>query len=497
MSRVACCVDLGSSFIKAGLFREDGLALAISSVAAPPLDRHSGAFDADAFVACALSTMGQCLESVDAPTRDRVIGIALTSQRASVVPVDAEGEACGRALSWQDTAGQAELSRFMAAAGERRFRELTGLIPSVIFTASKAMRLRAGGASAVPLLHDYVLRALGAPEFLVDPSNASVTGLFDVRRGSWSEELLSAADIEASALSRIAPAGHLAGGLSAEAAMVVGLPQGTPLFVGGGDQQCAALGAGVVSSGQAALCLGTAGVLTHCVGSPDDLDHPEGLLITRHVLGDVCNVEGIQNAYGLTLQWACDILSLESEDDLERLAASAESGTGGVVALPYLTGIGSPDYEPRVRGAILGIGPGTDRAKVARALVEGTAFELCRLLERANAARPIRELRVVGGASASRTALRTLAAVSGTDLVKVPAPEATLLGTAAVVFGGAGVAESPEAARLQMSAVPEVEGSVDPLARDLAGAYERYRRSSTMIQEQWPSIEDIPHGGEP
>ncbi|MBI5487793.1 MAG: hypothetical protein HY905_10715 [Deltaproteobacteria bacterium] len=442
---VVLSLDLGTTTFKAALCDDAGRLLARTSL---PAD--SGLeFDAGVARDRALRVVSDLVRTGGVPPRE-ILALAIASQRATVVPVGADGEASAPAISWQDSRTGVAAAELAAAVGAERYRRVTGLPPSFLWSVSKILRLRRERPDAFArtrrfvLLHDWVLRALGADDFVTDAANASLTGLLDAARANWSDEILEASRLTRDLLPRVVPSGTRVGGLSPTAALATGLPAGTPLVAGGGDQQCAALGLGVVDPGRAALCLGTAAVVSCPVDRPPDA--PRGrFFCTVHVAPRRWVLEGIHNAFGASLRWAAAALGLPGVDALEELAAAGASG--GVRFVPHLAGAGSPDMESAARGAFVGLSLEHDRPALARAVFEGVALETRRILESLAADVQIDRLVVSGGASRGTLLVRLLADLTGRTLELCDEPDVTLVGAALLAWTGLGrFGDSREAA---------------------------------------------------
>ncbi len=441
MLEVAIGLDMGTTRVKGGAFDAGGTLLASSGLSAPPLSDWRGllSFDADRY----LLRVVQVLSAVagDLPDDAVPVALSLSSQRATVVPL-AEGSEGLPAISWQDTNGADDLSRVCAGMGEGRFRSVTGLPPSALWSVSKILAVRRaleeeGGrpVRGMMLLHDSVLEGLGADRAVTDPSSASLTGLFDVRGLEWSGELLEAAGLDRVMLPDVLPAGTVCGTLDRGIASAAGLPDDLPLVVGGGDQQCAALGMGCSERGEAALCLGTAAVLSCPVEEP--VTDGGGFFCTAHVVPGRWVIEGIQNSFASSLDWAGALLGHPEPAVREELALGAPRGASGVRFLPFLAGIGSPDYDDRTFGAFMGIRGSTGSAELLRAVYEGVLLESRRVLDAAGRAVPIERL-VLGGGPTTGSATGLMAEVLGRGIQVSGRTQASLTGAAALAWRGAG-----------------------------------------------------------
>jgi xylulokinase len=441
-----CSLDLGTTHIKAALVDAEGTITAMHRLDAPPCITDTGGFefDADEYVDRVRTCIAHVLERVP---RGSVAAVTSSSQRATVVPVGRDGLASAPALSWQDGRGERAIARVVEPIGARRYAEITGLPPSALWTLAKVLWLREAAprraAARFALLNDYVLARLGSDGLVTDSSNASLTGMLDLSSLRWSAEVLGLAGVEAEQLPEVRPPASRAGVVSREASEATGLPAGTPLVLGGGDQQCAALGAGACDPGDAALCVGTAAVAS-CPTDAPTFDDRGRWFCTAHVVPGRWVLEGIHNAFGSSIGWVCDLLGLAGPAELESLAARDDGPSGDVVFLPFLAGIGSPDFDASAAGALTGLRLPVTRARVARAVLEGVGLEVRRILDSMAERVSTRRLRIVGGASGT-LASQVLADMTGRSLGVSPVAEASLLGAAVLAWTEAGRFESVRA----------------------------------------------------
>ncbi len=450
------CLDLGTTRIKGGAFAPDGTMVTSAAAPVPPLENWRGflSFNPPAYREAALRVLAETAGGLDDPGRVR--GLALTNQRATVVPAREDGTPAGPALSWQDTSGDARLAAFLTGFGAERFSAITGLPPSALWSLGKILRLREAApevfaaADRIVLLHDYILRSLGAGEFLADASNASATGLLDLSQRAWSGELLRAAGLSPARLPRLVPPGSPAGTLSPAAARAAGLEAGIPLIVGGGDQQCAALGIGALDPGEVALSLGTAAVLSCPVGEPG-AGAAGRFFCTAHILPGRWVLEGIHNAFAASIQWAVSALGLSSLGAIEEALKKSPPGSDGVRFLPFLSGIGTPDYQASAAGTFLGLRPTHTPADLMRSVCEGVLLETRRLIDAAREETDLRRLLAGGGFTAGGFG-QLLADVLGRELAVTGAAEVSLLGAAALAWTGIGGFENAADAGRRLAA---------------------------------------------
>lgn len=439
--------------------------------------------DATEILEATLDVVDRTVRTVDQP----VVAIGITDQRETVVAWDRRtGEPLHRALVWQDRRTTDRCEQLEAAGELPRIRSLTGLVLDPYFSATKIeWLLRHGDVTidehlAIGTIDSWLAWNLTG-EHITDPSNASRTMLFDIRRGEWSAELCELFSVPRSALPEVRPSAGILGRTRSG----LPLPAGVPLSGILGDQQSSLFGQACVQPGMAKNTYGTGSFVLLNVGEtcPEPstgllttiawelpgsaVGQPERTTVTTYAL------EGSIFSTGSAVQWLRDGLGLiDDAAECGPLAASI-SDSDGVVLVPAFTGLGSPQWDPRARGAVLGITRGTTRAHLARATVESMAFGTRDVVDAMTAAsgRPLESLRVDGGASAMGLLLELQADQLGVTIERSATQDATALGAAYAAGIGAGVwADAVEIAGTWSS-----DAVVEPSA-DRAPADAAYRR---------------------
>ncbi len=432
---LVCVLDLGTTSIKAALVDESGRFSASRACPAPPLDAGAGTFDALEYCRLVFDLIRGTLQDASGS----VAAVSLSSQRATILALGSDGVPLAPACSWLSSRCAPAATRFYESLGDGRFRALTGLLPSPIYSIAKL----AGGelpqgppVASYADLQSFVLRQLGADALFIDPSNASALGLCELARPAWSRELCAALELSEAVLPRITAAGSVVGGVSDRTSDATGLASGTPLVLGGGDQQCAVLGAGAFDSGRLALSLGTSAALSGPVMQVP-APPPEGLIAGHHVVPGQWVVEGFIPTFGAAADWAAQALGLGDVDALS-LCAGEVDDSGGLTFLPSLAGTGSPDFDGISRGAWLGLSTDTRPPQMARAVFEGLASELERVASCFFPVAPLAGVRAVGGGSRGALLLQLIADTLAVDLTVCAHGDAALLGAAALAWSGVG-----------------------------------------------------------
>ncbi|MGA0863647.1 MAG: FGGY family carbohydrate kinase [Ilumatobacteraceae bacterium] len=367
---------------------------------------------------------------------ESIAAIGITNQRETVVAWDtATGRPVARAIVWQDrrTAETCEeLAEHLPLV-----RRTTGLVLDPYFSGTKARWLidnadmPPAGRLAIGTIDSWLVwRLTAGASFVTDPSNASRTMLFDIRSGTWSDEMCELLGVPRGVLADVAPSSGRLGTTRG----VDGVPDGIAISGVAGDQQAALFGQMCTAPGSAKNTYGTGSfVLLNIGGScPDPVD---GAITTvAWDLGDGLTyaLEGAIFVTGAAVQWLRDGLGvIESAAEVGPLAESVPDA-GGVWMVPAFTGLGSPWWDPWARGTIVGITRGTTRAHLARAVVDAMVHQTRDAVEAMVRAAgvPLTELRVDGGASAMDAMLQRQADELGVPVLRPTDHETTALGAA-------------------------------------------------------------------
>jgi glycerol kinase len=375
--------------------------------------------------------------------------VGITNQRETVCVWDpGTGEPLHPAIVWQDRRTAARCDDLRARGYEPLVRARTGLVLDPYFSATKiqwllehveGLRERALQGRAVFGTVDSWLLFKLTGEHVTDPSNASRTLLYDIGRRRWDPELLEVFGVPETSLPRVlASAGAIGetrpGALHGHTVPVAGVA---------GDQQAALFGQACVDPGMGKSTYGTGSFLL-CNTGFEMFEPSQGLLTTlAWGIGDSCAyaLEASIFVTGAAVQWLRDGLRIIDEAaDTEALAASLD-GNEGVYFVPALTGLGSPHWDPRARGTIVGLTRGSGRAHLARATLEAMAYQTVdavRAMELASG-EPLPELRVDGGATENGWLMQFQADVLGVPVVLPEIAQTTALGAAYLAGVGVGL----------------------------------------------------------
>jgi xylulokinase len=348
------------------------------------------------------------LSEVAAGVKGKVEGIGLTGQMHGSVFLDAHDEVIRPALLWNDQRTAKQCAEITDRVGRERLLAIAGNPALTGFQAPKLLWLREVEPESyqrvahVLLPKDFIRLRL-AGEYATDASDASGTLLLDLRKRSWSAEILDALELPRELLPAVYEGPDETGRLRADVAAELGLPAGIPIAAGGGDNAAAAVGSGVIEAGLASSSIGTSGVLfTHTpLFTPD----PSGRLHAFcHAVPGAYHLMGVTLSAGGSLNWWRRVLGEQYEyDALIELAASAPIGSEGLLFLPYLSGERTPHLDASARGAFFGLTARHRLSHLTRSVMEGVAYSLADCMQvMVELGVQVSQVRAVGGGARSR-----------------------------------------------------------------------------------------------
>ena len=411
---------------------------------------------------------------------ERIAAIGITNQRETALLWDRQtGLATGNAIVWQ-CRRTADLCRRLKDDGhEALFASRTGLVLDPYFSGTKVrwmlddgpgLRARAeAGELAFGTVDSFLVwRLTGGAVHVTDVTNASRTLFMDLASCEWDDELLGILGVPRALLPEVRSSSEVYG----ETRGVPGLPDGVPVAGIAGDQQAALFGQACFAPGDAKCTYGTGAFILQNTGERPVASH-SGLLTTVawRVGGQTTYaLEGSTFIAGAAVQWLRDGLGLiEAAADVEALAASVPD-SGGVVFVPALVGLGAPHWRPDARGLVTGITRGTTAAHLARAALEGIAFQVAEVLTamEADAGQGLGELKVDGGAAANDLLMQLQADLLGVGTVRPRLVETTALGAACLAGLATGVWSGLDDVRRAWEEDRRFEPSWDAATREAA-----------------------------
>ncbi len=367
--------------------------------------------------------------------------IGVANQRETTVLWDRRsGEPVHNAIVWQDRRTAGFCDELRRAGHTELIARKTGLVIDAYFSGSKlrwlldnvpGARSRAErGELAFGTIDTWLLWNLtGGGLHITDPTNASRTMLYNLHTGAWDDELLSVLGVPREVLPAVHSSsevyGHTTAGL---------FERPVPLAGVAGDQQAALFGQACFRRGLAKNTYGTGCFMLMNIGAQPTPSKHQLLTTVAWKTGPQAEfaLEGSVFIGGAVVQWLRDGLGLiKSSGEVEALAASVPD-SGGVYLVPAFAGLGAPHWDQYARGTIAGLTRGTTAGHIARAALEGIAFQVADVLEvmKQDSGIALNELRVDGGAAANNLLMQFQADLLGVPVVRPKVTETTALGAA-------------------------------------------------------------------
>lgn len=375
--------------------------------------------------------------------------ISLTSQRSSVIPVDHMIKPIGNAIMWQDKRTN-YICEKLAAKNDMVFN-LSGARVNPVFSASKMTWIRENN----PELYSRVYKFMVVPDYLIylltgeictDYTYGSRSLLMNIRSKEWDEELLSLFNVEKDKLCKLIEPGSICGNITKYISDITGLSEGIPVITAGGDQQCGAVGQGVVKEGSLSVTVGTGGFL---IAASDK--------VPKELKQDViCNVSAIKNQYVLessiltccsAFDWFCN--TFYDEWNYEKVNSDIEKspiGANNCVVIPYFQGRSTPDWNNEAKGTFSNITLNTSRYDMLRGLLEGICYEIDNGIKVMKSYVNVSEIYINGGLTNSEPFNKMQVNVYDTKLIRRGKDDATARGALMIAATTLGIYKGIEEA---------------------------------------------------
>lgn len=374
-------IDIGTSGCKALLLDVQGAVIAADTATYPLSQPRPGWTEQDPQLW--IDGARQAIAGVLAKAPGvQLLGVGLSGQMHGLVPLDAAHQVLRPAILWNDQRNAAECEWITETAGG-----LDGLLAAtdnrmlVGYTGGKILWMQRHEPQLFARLatvlnpKDYLrLRLTG--EVASEVSDASGTGLFNVRSRQWATGLIEQIGIDPALLPPVFESQVISGRVSVAGAQLFGLPVGTPVAGGGGDSVIQTLGSGVIAPGELQTTIGTAGILAAALDTPQD--NPDGRLqIFCNVAADKWHCMGVSLNAGGSMHWFRDTFCAGVPfEHLAAEAAQSAPGAHGLLFLPYLNGERCPHPDPQLRAGFIGLTARHNRGDLARAVMEGSVHAL-------------------------------------------------------------------------------------------------------------------------
>ncbi len=491
-------VDCGTSGTKTVLFDEIGKVIASKTIEYPMYQPKNGYAEQDpADWSNAMINTIKAVMTQSGVSKEDVKGVGISGQMHGLVMLDKDGNVLRKSIIWCDQRTANEVGEMNQKLGEKKLIEITANPALTGWTAAKILWVKNNEpeiyekCAHILLPKDY-LRYILTGEFATEVSDASGMQLLDVPSRCWSDEVLSALEIDKTLLGKVYESCEVTGEVTEKMADLTGLKKGTIVVGGAGDNAAAAVGTGVVEDGKAFTTIGTSGVVfAHTSSISID---PKGRVHTCcAAVPNSWHVMGVTQGAGLSLKWFRDnfcnaekeTASLMGVDEYYLMDKEAETvpvGANRLLYLPYLMGERTPHLDPDARGVFFGLSAIHTKKDMLRAVLEGVSYSLRDCIEVFREMNiNVSDMMACGGGGTSPLWRSMLADLYNCPVKTVASKEGPALGVALLATVGAGIYSSvPEACR----AVIKTDKTQEPICQNVP-EYEKYYQ---LYREIYPAL---------
>jgi xylulokinase len=511
MTKYILAHDLGTTGNKASLYDGDGRLLGSAFFGYGTDFAHVGWAEQnpeDWWRAVCVTT--QQLLAETGARGDEIGCIVFSGQMMAAVPLDRQARPLRSGIIWADQRSVLQQERVAERIAPEVVYRSTGHRLSASYSLTKILWIRDHQPDIYRATYKFmhakdsmVARLTG--RFVTEPSDASSMNLYDLDSGMWSASIIEAAGLDVDKLPEIVPSTAVVGGVLPSVADEVGVAAGTPVVAGGGDGSCAAVGAGVVAEGSAYNYVGSSSWIA--ITSPKPIYDPQLKTFTfAHLVPGMMMPTGTMQAAGASYQWARDQLGALEVEAAKALKVSAYElmnlsadtsvpGAHNLFFLPYLLGERSPRWNPKARGAFIGLTIRHTHADMLRAVLEGITFNLRVILDAfTSQGAQINAMRVIGGGARGRFWNQVMADIYGIPVQRLNVlEEATSMGAA--IAGGVGIGLYSDWSIIeQMNAIAETIAPRPDAVTAYARLYPIFEASYHALLPIYDQLARVEHG---
>lgn len=377
--------------------------------------------------------------------RNDISAIGVSGHMLGLIPVDNYGNALMNCMIHSDSRASEEYKYIEVNIGSDYVYKTTGNILDPRTSLCKSLWLK----NKYKGVYDKTAKLLQSKDYInykmtgsfsTDFSDASHAQFLDINNKDYCKDIINELGLSVQKLPTLHKSYDVIGHLTKEASKIFGLKEGIPVVAGGGDGACANVGAGVVSPGEAYICLGTTGWIAYISNDPV-IDSGKRIFNILALDGENSGVFGTMSAAGRSLQWVMDLFKESNIDMISEYVDAVKAGSNGLIYLPYIEGERSPVFDSDAKGIFYGMQPIHKKEHFIRAVLEGVAFGLNSILEVYREKAKIKELAIIGGGAKSAAWRQIIADVLQVNIstTNVPASDATSIGAAITAGVGVGM----------------------------------------------------------
>jgi xylulokinase len=491
-------LDIGTGACKAVIFNSEGKELALAFREYPLLHPHPGYAELDP-----VEVIRKCKEVIkeaNSKTTVPVVAMSISSQGEAFTPVDREGNSLGNAMVSSDTRANDIAGAWSHDFGIERIYRITGHTPHPLFSLFKILWIKAHQPDVWEktryfLCFEDLFHYRMGLEPKISWSLAGRTMLFDVIRHCWSQDILDEAGLSPGKLAEPVAPGEITGVISLDKGRKLGFKNPVAMVSGGHDQPVAALGAGVIETGMCMYATGSVECFCPMLEAPSfssELRQNNLNCFDYSIKGRYTSL-----AYSLTggniLRWMRDQLGQSEMEAAARLNKNAytllldsmPSEPTALLVLPYFSPTGTPYFDTRATGAILGLKLTTTKGEITRALLEGVALEMklnLQLME--HSGMKIDQFTATGGGTKHKAWTQLKADVLNKEIIVREVTEAGCYGAA--LLAQSAVEELPVIDLVRKKEIESVEITPDPgHAEAYEKIFKRYKELYHTLKPFW------------
>lgn len=501
-------IDCGTSGTKIVLFDEKGTVIASKTIEYPMYQPKNGYAEQnpadwkDAMIGAIKSVMSQ-----SSVKKENVRGIGISGQMHGLVLLDKENNILRNSIIWCDQRTAAEVDDMNRIVGKEKLMQITANPALTGWTAAKILWVKNHEpeiyekTAHILLPKDY-LRFILTGEYATDVSDASGMQLLDVPNRKWSDELLTAFEIDKNLLGKVYESCEVTGTLTKEMADTLGLCEKTIVVGGAGDNAAAAIGTGVVKDGKAFTTIGTSGVVfAHT--SAVSVDKKGRVHTCCAAVPNAWHVMGVTQAAGLSLKWfrdnfcgaekeAARLMDTDEYFLMDKEAEKVPIGANKLLYLPYLMGERTPHLDPDARGVFFGLSAIHTRRDMLRAVMEGVAYSLRDCVEIFREMNiNVSDMMACGGGGTSPLWRSMLAGLYNCSVKTSDSKEGPALGAAILASVGAGIYSGVQQACSAIVRTDKTENPDDETVAEYEKYYQLYKEIYPAIKTQFSKLAGI------
>lgn len=500
--------DIGTTSTKSVLYKIDGTIVASSNMGYPLYtpDAFTAEQDPEEIFTAVLSAIRDVIAK-SGVLPESIAFVSFSCAMHSLIPVDAEGKALMRCMTWADNRSINWCDKIKQTMGGHDIYMRTGTpihpmspLPKLVWMRHECPEVF-NRAKKFISIKEYIFHKL-FHKYVVDYSIASSTGLFAMNTLTWDHGALEVAGIKEGNLSELVPTTHQMIGIDPVYAEQMGLNENTPFVLGASDGVLSNLGVDAIDPGVVAVTIGTSGAIRTVADKPSA--DPKERLFCYVLTEDKWVIGGPVNNGGGILRWARDEfaasevetakrLGISPYDVLTRMAARVKPGSDGLIFQPYFSGERAPLWNPNARGAFFGLTLHHQKQHMIRAVLEGIIYNLysVMLAMRERTGEP-KKIQATGGFARSELWRQMMADIFGQPVNVPESFESSCLGAAVLGLYATGRVDN-------LNVVSKMIGSVhshEPIKENIE-IYQQlfpiFLRLSRKLEDEWSSIAAFQH----